>query len=236
MRGPWPCFHDFQHEWCAAVLSAVGAACRRGGFESTTSHASFASGPVHPGCARYCGRRTRRTRVMGTHTTRHLLQSALLGCVAALGYASGAGAGGTAQPSARLARDHRRQSDLGQVEHAACRSRPAARARTATPGRRRSRRRAARPSARQAAQTAWHRRNTACRCLRHRHRDDHHRRILDRHHRGRHRAFAGADLQDMLAREPGIQVHQPVRRRQRRAARSRHARLRRHRAHRTRWC
>ena len=42
--------------------------------------------------------------------------------------------------------------------------------------------------------------------VRHRDRHDHHRRIDDRHHRAGHRALARADLQDILAREPGIQV------------------------------
>ena len=58
----------------------------------------------------------------------------------------------------------------------------------------------------------------------------HHRRVDDRHHRDRHRAFAGPDAAGRAgarARHPGPQ---PVRQRQRRADRRRHARLRRDRA------
>ena len=54
--------------------------------------------------------------------------------------------------------------------------------------------------------------------LRHRDRHDHHRRLDDRHHRARRSSARPAQtLQDILAREPGIQVTQPVRQRERRA-------------------
>ncbi len=126
---------------------------------------------------------------MGTTSRRHL-RAALLGCIAALTCTS-AGAQDAPFELAQLS-----TSTSTNSSGACVRGRRRANARQRRRARPR-RRRLRRPTSRRR-----HRRAS----VRHRHRDDHHRRVDHRHHREEIERSPGQTIQDILAREPGVQV------------------------------
>ena len=86
MRGPWRHLSHDQHEWCAAVLTAVGEALPAVEFGSPTFMRPSCRA-LFTGCPRLRPPQT-KDACHGNALHHHdiLLRSALLSCVAALGY------------------------------------------------------------------------------------------------------------------------------------------------------